>query len=174
MDVDDMNWRFALIGLSLLVLITGVSAIPPLPYEFYGNATINGSPAPAGTLIIAKIADAEVGNITTDAPGIYGGPATFDKRLVVNGADNQIGQYITFWVAGQQASQKVKLWAGESQKLNLDVEAGKGGSIDASITPSQDTTVAEIPSATPTKKSPLGIAPVIAILGVIVLIARRQ
>lgn len=168
-----MSFKTGIILLSLIVLVSGVSAVPPLPYEFYGNATFNGTPVPAGTLIVAKIGDADVGNITTDASGIYGGSATFDKRLVVNGDEKQIGQYITFWANETQAAQKVKLWAGESQKLDLSFSPGTGGSIDASVTPSQQTVTQEIPATTPTSKSPLSVIPVIGAILAIVCVVRR-
>ena len=169
-----MSLKTGLILLSLIILVSGVSAIPPLPYEFYGNATINGTPVSAGTLIVAKIGDAEVGNITAGASGVYGGSGTFDKRLVVNGDEKQLGQYITFWTKDMEAAQKVKLWAGESQKLDLTFASGTGGSVDASITPSQQTETPDIPTSEPTQKSPLGLTPVIAGLLAIVFIARRS
>jgi hypothetical protein len=168
-----MYLKPGLILLSLIILVSGVAAIPPLPYEFYGNATINGTPVPAGTIIIAKIGDVEVGNLTMNTAGVYGGSGTFDKRLVVNGDEKQIGQYITFWTEGIEAAQKVKLWAGESQRLDLTFTPGAAGTIDASITPSQQTNTPEIPSTEPTQKSPLVIAPIVAGLMMVFFFARR-
>ncbi len=168
-----MYLKSSIILLSLIFLVSGVSAIPPLPYEFYGNATINGTPIPAGTVIVAKIGDVEVGNISIATTGVYGGSGTFDKRLVVNGDEKQLGQYITFTAEGMQAAQKVKLWAGESQRLDLTFAPGVSGSIDASVTPSQQTTTPDIPTSEPTKAAPLGVAPVLAgILGLILLVRR--
>lgn len=169
-----MYLKTGIILLSLIILVSGVSAIPPLPYEFYGNATINGTPIPAGTVIIAKIGGIEVGNITAGEAGMYGGSGTFDKRLVVNGDEKQIGQYITFSALGIEAAQKVKLWAGESQRLDLTFAPGVSGSIDASITPSQQTNTPDIPTTEPTKAAPLVIAPVVAGLLALVLFARRS
>jgi hypothetical protein len=169
-----MSLKTGLILLSLIVLVSGVSAVPPLPYEFHGNATINGSAIPAGTLIVAKIGDVEVGNVTAGDAGTYGGPGTFDKRLVVNGDEKQIGQYITFWAVGMQSAQKVKLWAGESQKLDLTFAPGTGGSIDASLTPAQPADTPEIPATEPTQKSPLGVIPVFGAILALIFIARRM
>ena len=169
-----MYLKTGLILLSLIILVSGVSAIPPLPYEFYGNATINGTLAPAGTLIIAKLGNVEVGNITVSAVGVYGGSGTFDKRLVVNGDEKQIGQYITFWAEGNEAAQKVKLWAGESQCLDLTFTPGAAGTIDASILPSQPTNTPEIPATEPTKKSPLGLAPIFTSLLTLLFFTRRS
>nr|MBP9009654.1 hypothetical protein [Methanospirillum sp.] len=79
-----------------------------------------------------------------------------------------------------QAAQKVKLYAGESQKLDLTFTPGKEGSIDASVTPSQSGTIANVPTgeetpvATETQtKAPLFIAPIAAGLALIIL-ARRD
>lgn len=175
-----MYLKTGIILISLIILVCGVSAVPPLPYEFYGNATINGTPVQAGTIISAKIGGNEVGNISVSEGGVFGGSATFDKRLVVNGEEKQIGEYITFWVNDKEAAQKVKLWAGESQRLDLTFTPGKAGSIDASITPSQSTTAPEVPAgdapskpvSEPTQKSPLFIAPLAAALALL-LFARR-
>ncbi len=169
-----MNFRLCLVFLTVLALVAGVNAIPPLPYEFHGSVMMNGTPSPAGTEIVAKINGTVVGNITTEKAGAYGGPATFDHRLVVNGEENQIGSYITFWIGDLQAAEKVKLWAGESQKLDLTFAPGTGGSIDASITPSQTGVVPEIPDGEPTQKSPAGLMlPAIA-LGAGYLLLRRK
>lgn len=169
-----MYLKTGIILLSLIILVSGVSAIPPLPYEFYGNATINGTPAPIGTLITAHIGDIEVGNISINTIGLYGGSATFDKRLVVNGDEKQIGQYITFRVEGTEAAQKVKLWAGESQRLDLTFIPGAAGTIDASITPSQQTNTPDVPTTVPTQKSPFVAVPMIAGLLALVFLARRS
>lgn len=179
------TWRseamYRKIGISILfiaLLAAGVVAIPPLPYEFYGAVTVNETLAPVGTVIVAKINGDEIGTITTTEPGVYGGPGTFDRRLVVNGAEEQIGEYITFWINDQQAAQKVRLYAGESQQLDLTFIPGEEGSVDASVTPSQSGTVAGVdtsgatPQPAPTQ-APLLIAPFAAGLALLVL-ARKD
>ncbi|NLL10009.1 MAG: hypothetical protein GX268_03775, partial [Methanomicrobiales archaeon] len=99
-----------------------------------------------------------------------------DRRLVVNGAEDQIGEFITFWIGDKQAVQKVRLYAGESQKLDLTFIPGKEGSVDASVTPSQSGTLAsvpteeETPAATATEtKAPMFIAPLAAGLALFIL-----
>ena len=84
METWNMNYKIIVCFLLISLLTAGVSAIPPLPYEFYGNVSINETPAEAGVVIIAKVNGIEVGNVTTAAAGTYGGPGTFDRRLVVN------------------------------------------------------------------------------------------
>ena len=166
-----------LMGLLIIaVMVTGVYAIPPLPYEFYGTITINDTPAAAGTVIIAKINETEVGNISVDKPGFYGNSGTFDRRLVVNGDEGQIGEYITFWIGDKQATEKVKLYAGESQELNLTFKEGTGGSVDASKATPETGTISNIPAdetkPVPTQ-SPLIIAPLAAGLALFI-IGRRK
>ena len=53
-------------SLAFLVFPLAVfAALPQLPHIFYGDITINGNPAPAGTVVIAKVAGVEKGRITT-------------------------------------------------------------------------------------------------------------
>lgn len=173
-----MYYKIGACLLLVTLLVAGVHAIPPLPYEFYGNVTVNGTDADAGVVILAKINGTEVGNITTTTPGMYGGPATFDRRLVVNGAEEQIGEYITFWIGDLQAAQKVKLYAGESQHLDLSFTPGEEGSIDASVVPSQSGTIADVPTGDETPgptstQAPLLIAPIVAGLAIFLLYRRE-
>ena len=84
MNTGTVAARTALATLLLFsfVLICSAGA-PALPCEFYGTVTIDGSPAPAGTILSAKINDAERGRYVLEEAGTYGGPGTFDQRLKV-------------------------------------------------------------------------------------------
>ncbi len=167
-----MKLQTVLVLLLTLALVGGVQAIPPLPYEFFGTITIDGTPAPVGTEVIAKINGTVVGNITTTAKGLYGGENTFDQRLVVNGNEEQLESYVTFYVGDRQADQKVKLLAGESQKLDLTFIKGQEGTIDASITPSPQ---GALPSeGGDTQKSPLSLLIPVGALGAVLLLKRRE
>ena len=54
------------ISSALLVLPLAVFAqVPQLPHIFYGDITINGSPAPVGTVVIANVNGVEKGRVTT-------------------------------------------------------------------------------------------------------------
>ncbi|MDD3135492.1 MAG: hypothetical protein PHF64_03245 [Methanoregula sp.] len=118
------NRIIIVIGLSILVLVAVVSAaeIPPFPCEFYGQVNINGQPAPVGALIEAKINGQTAGSLTTTAPGAYGGPGTFDTRLVVNGQAN--GDSITFSVNGILANQTATFQERNTQLLDLTISNG--------------------------------------------------
>jgi len=105
------------------VLICSAGA-PALPCEFYGTVTIDGSPAPAGTIISAKINDAERGRYVLEEAGIYGGPGTFDQRLKVIAEEGDLvsgSSKITFWINGQKAWQETVFQPGISMKLDLSV-----------------------------------------------------
>ena len=45
----------------IFLLIGMASAVPLLPAEFSGTVTVDGSPAPAGTVITARVGDQERG-----------------------------------------------------------------------------------------------------------------
>jgi len=111
-------------GLLILVVVAGVCAaeIPPMPCEFYGNVSINGQPAPAGTLIEAKINGQTAGSLTTTTVGTYGGAGTFDARLVVRGFVN--GNLITFFVNGSISNQSAVFQERNAQTLDLTMYNG--------------------------------------------------
>jgi hypothetical protein len=161
--------RLPLIFLALLICIAApVSALPPLPYELYGVITIDGEPAPAGTQITAKINDQIVGEFDAEFEGVYGGSGTFDKRLVINAEETDIGQYITFWIGDRQAAQKTTMQAGISQNLDLTFIEGEEGTIDASLpTGTLDLEPVETPQA------PLMAAPFLGILAAVFLMKRK-
>lgn len=75
-----------------------VAAVPPLLCEMYGNVTLGGDPAPAGTVIEARIGEAVHGSLVTGEPGRYGGTDMFDERLVLHAPAELIGRTVTFVV----------------------------------------------------------------------------
>lgn len=114
--------RRALVALVLLsAIIALVVAQPALPAEFYGNLRINGDPAPAGTVISALIAGETRGTLMTGGAGKYGGPGTFDPRLIVQGQEEEIGQTVRFLINGNAADQNAIFQPGKSQRLDLSV-----------------------------------------------------
>jgi len=100
-----------------------VAADITLPEEFYGDVTINGLPAPAGTVITAKIDTVQRGSFTTTEAGKYGSAATtFSPRLIVAGTDTEIGKTITFWMSGVKASQSAIYEPGQTKQLALSFQ----------------------------------------------------
>jgi len=121
---------FFLFTIALFIICTvQVQAVPPLPAEYYGNVLIEGTPAPAGTVITAYIHGTPRGTITTDVAGFYGGPGLFDPRLKVNVSETELQAgdlIITFQINGILASQSIPFTQGASQQL--DLSTGQTGS----------------------------------------------
>jgi hypothetical protein len=114
----------------LIALIGTASAVPLLPAEFRGSVTIDGSPAPAGTVITARIDGHDCGSLTLTTAGVYGGDATFDKRLLVCGGDDDVGKTIAFFVDGARATGTTVYTPGTSTRLDLAATSGAGFSAD--------------------------------------------
>jgi hypothetical protein len=114
----------------LIALIGTASAVPLLPAEFRGSVTIDGSPAPAGTVITARINGHDCGSLTLTTAGVYGGDATFDKRLLVCGGDDDVGKTIAFFVDGARATGTTVYTPGTSTRLDLAATSGAGFSAD--------------------------------------------
>lgn len=117
----------------VLILLLGLVACaagagdptPVLPHEFYGGVTIAGSPAPAGTVIIATIGGIECGSIQTVDAGRYGDPdESLGDRLVVTATADQAGETITFSVNGVAAQGTSVFTSKAVTALNLSVATG--------------------------------------------------
>lgn len=130
--------KFAITLLCMVIAIgtasfTSVNAQRPLPDEFRGDVTIDGTDASVGTVIVAKINGIERGNITTTEIGKYGRPGTFDERLVVQGQENEVGHTITFWINGNEASETATFSGlGESKVLDISSITTTGSGNDGS------------------------------------------
>jgi hypothetical protein len=121
------------IAIAMFSLMPPVNALRPLPDEFRGAIAIDGTDAPIGTVIVAKIDGIERGNITTTEPGKYGGPGTFDERLIVEGHENEAGHTITFWINGNKANETATFSGeGDSRVLDISVTITTGSSNDGS------------------------------------------
>ena len=96
---------------------------PVLPSEFYGPLYIHGEPAPAATIVEAKIGGTVYGKIVTTEVGVYGGPGTFDQRLkvIVDSSVLAGNNVIEFWIDGQKAEQSLSYVAGSSTQVILSI-----------------------------------------------------
>jgi len=130
-----MRVRRLPLALLLIALIGTASAVPLLPAEFRGSVTIDGSPAPAGTVITARIDGHDCGSLTLTTAGVYGGDATFDKRLLVCGGDDDVGKTIAFFVDGARATGTTVYTPGTSTRLDLAATSGAGFSADVTAGP---------------------------------------
>jgi len=111
----------------LFALVTGAWAVPILPCDFWGDVTINGQPAAAGTTITALIDGEVCGEITMTEAGKYGTYAELGEKLVVQGKDGDAGKTIRFTVAGTAAGQTAMFVAGDARRLDLSVSTGGTG-----------------------------------------------
>lgn len=97
--------RGGLLAIAIVFLLIGAAAATPaIAHQFYGTVSNNLGPAPAGSVIVAKINGNERGTFTTTAAGTFGGPGDWDDKLVVTAESSEVGQTIVFWVSGYQAS----------------------------------------------------------------------
>ena len=114
--------------LLLLALVAGAAAAgeetpPAFPHEFYGSVTIDGVPAPAGTLITGVIGDTECGSIQVVEAGRYGDPdRRKGNRLLVEATSRQKGATITFLANGATAKETISFTPGAVTCLNLSFE----------------------------------------------------
>jgi len=94
--------------------------MPPLfPMCFYGNVTINGEPAPDGTIIFAKIDDVVKGKAIAKN-GKYGEPAW--NRLIVNGNSKDQGNIIRFYIESVPTKEIANWHSGDVTRLDLTNE----------------------------------------------------
>ncbi|MDZ4230600.1 MAG: hypothetical protein U1B77_02135, partial [Dehalococcoidales bacterium] len=119
----------ALLGAFFLLLGASVPALaqpPSLPHFFYGELTINGAPAPAGTMVEARgtgVKQSEGNPLTTTASGIYGGEGALSPKLVVQG-DISPGTTLSFFINGVAAGRTATWQSGEVTRLDLTVTIG--------------------------------------------------
>lgn len=134
-----------------------VATPPPPPAAYYGTVTVNGTPAPAGVTVVARI-DGEVrGTITTGQRGTYGGPGAFAAKLIVHGSTADEGAPVTFSVAGEPATTTVSWQSGDIRRVDLTVtgdttpppdDPGNTGD-DPPDAPNSGTNPATTPGGTP-------------------------
>lgn len=119
-----MNYKTIIALLLVFAFVGGVAAedsVPLLPDEFRGSVTINGNPAPVGTVLTALINEEVRGTVTTTETGMYGGLELDDRRLIVTGYNGEVGTTITFRVGGHTAKETAIFRPGETQRLDLSV-----------------------------------------------------
>ncbi|QYZ78744.1 hypothetical protein E2N92_04520 [Methanofollis formosanus] len=118
--------RISIVLIIALALVTGVMAaeeVPQMPDEYKGTVTIDGTPAPAGTTILALIDGEVAGTITIDEPGTFGGDKNTDQNLPVTGYADDVGKTVTFTVGGKEAG-KATFRPGEVHTIALAAKSG--------------------------------------------------
>ena len=126
MTIKCTIWMPVLIIAGICIAVCGVvsAASPQLPCEFYGAASVQGTPAGVGTVITAYVNGIPQGRITVTETGMFGGTGTFDERLIVMAGENDFADgvpTITFRINEQNADQTAPYQPGASTQLNLSV-----------------------------------------------------
>ncbi|HOW05001.1 PKD domain-containing protein, partial [Methanospirillum hungatei] len=114
----------AMLAVLLCLLMMTAGAVPPLPAEFYGKVTVDGTPASIGTALIAKINDQVRGKIALSTAGTYGGTGIFDDKLVVAATEDDVksgSATISFYIGDKKADQTVPFEPGVAKELDLTV-----------------------------------------------------
>ncbi|MGB9803084.1 Ig-like domain-containing protein [Desulfofundulus sp.] len=131
----NLRCKSAILVLALLLImflpvvaIAQESPVPPAAY--YGTVMLNGQPAPAGTVIVAKIGNEIRGQITVEYAGQYGGPGPLDPKLLVKGAVGDEGRQVSFEVSGIMAKEMVAFKPGQVEEINLTASITPQGSED--------------------------------------------
>jgi len=135
-----------LLVILLCALMMSAAAVPPLPAEFYGTVTLQGSAAPAGMVIVAKIHDQVRGQLTLTEAGTYGGNGIFDDKLVVAATEDDIksgAASVSFFIGDYAANQVVPFEPGKVQKLDLTA-GGSPSEVDADFVGSPTSGVAPL------------------------------
>ena len=85
---------------SIFLLSKLIFAVPGIPHQFFGSVTINGNPAPDGTIITAEIDGVEVARTTT-SQGKYG----YDPVFYIDDPNNdRSGKEIKLFVNGVEVN----------------------------------------------------------------------
>jgi hypothetical protein len=128
----------AVVALLSSLMAATVSAQPPTPpNRFFGNATLNGSPAPAGTNVTATIGGNVCGQTTVKSDSTYVLDVVSSGQTSGCGTE---GAAVSFTVAGNPAGSGT--WS-SGQFTSLDL-AGQAAPTAVPATPA--------PAATPTPR----------------------
>jgi hypothetical protein len=87
---------------------------------FYGELRADGTPAPVGTFVEARVNGEVRGSITTTEVGIY---ATFGVQPLLVQGDIEEGSTIEFYADGFRCSEIATFQAGGHTELNLSCDA---------------------------------------------------
>ena len=107
----------------MVIPATGQGLPPSPPESFWGNATLNGAPAPAGTVVSARIGGVEVATTTVDSQGRYGERQSWydtwstTGSLLVSG--DYDGQTVQFFIGGSLPAGSATVAYGMFTELNL-------------------------------------------------------
>lgn len=139
------------------VAVAAQESPPATPASYYGQAFVDGEPAPAGVTVAAVVDGETVATIETGENGSFGGAEAFAEKLTVPEPDGGNGTTVSFTVAGEPAAETVAWEAGDVRELSLSTTGVDGPTavIDAPATATAGTEVTFDASGS---SAPLGIA----------------
>lgn len=139
------------------VAVAAQESPPATPASYYGQAFVDGEPAPAGVTVAAVVDGETVATIETGQNGSFGGAEAFAEKLTVPEPDGGNGTTVSFTVAGEPAAETVAWEAGDVRELSLSTTGVDGPTavIDAPATATAGTEVTVDASGS---SAPLGIA----------------
>jgi len=117
--------RFSFLVLAVLILLSVpvVIAAPPLPSEYFGNVTLNDTPASVGTEICAVVNGTIRDEITVIEEGLFGGSGMWDDKLIVQVSEDEYACGCTipivFTINGVPADQTSAFSSGQTVRLDL-------------------------------------------------------
>jgi len=118
-----MNIKILLSAVILTALFSNLALAMPVGHQFYGIVTFNGSPAPDGATIVAKVNGVEVLSTTTQ-DGKYG----YNPLFIVSLDSKYSGNTIYFFVSGNQANENYQFCLEYVCITNLNLTATSGTS----------------------------------------------
>ncbi len=117
--------------IAFLLVVSSVFAIPGVPHHVDGTVTINGAPAPDGTVVSARISGTEVVS-NTILGGYYGRDGAPIFKIPDTDPPSRAGQTVNFFVNGVDSGSTIIFQNGASTHLNLAATIaappGSGGS----------------------------------------------
>jgi hypothetical protein len=119
-------------GLAVIFLFLTVSqagmaeeAVPPLPMTVKGVASIDGSPAPNGTVVAAYLNGQPAGKFLVNT-------SSGDYCFWISGTAGDEGKPVTFTINGMETGSSIA-WESGKQILSLELSTGKGADPKSSI-----------------------------------------
>lgn len=99
---------------------------PSVPASYYGTVTIDGEPAPAGTVVSAVVDGEVIASIEVEDPGQYGGATIGDEKLAVPPPADRDDGTIAFLVNGEE---------GRTDPTSVEWETGDHRRVDLAVGP---------------------------------------
>jgi hypothetical protein len=92
-------------------VVSLAETFPPFPMAFWGNVTINGVPAPIGSVLKAYSGGYIVGQVVIQEPGIYGYTEPIKQKLLIGQASGPI----TFSIQNPSLNNGAEIFGNDSE-----------------------------------------------------------